>query len=74
MVKLTNSPSKKKKKKKKTQQQQANKKKKEIKKQRTNTEPTFYGYSEKPPHSSRMGIRTYSSFKPRVPTGGGGVK
>ena len=59
-----------------TKNKQTKKKRKEIKKQSTNTGPTFL--REKPPHSSRLfpvalgcGRRTYSSLKPRVPTGGG---
>ena len=54
MLKLTNSPSKKKK----TQQQKQQKTSKQTKKEIKNKAPTrgqpFYGYSEKPPDSSRL--------------------
>ena len=84
MLKVTNSPSKKKKKKKnnnnKKEANKQTKKKKEIKKQRTNTGPTFYGYSEKPPHSSRLFpvAKGYGGhilvLNPESQRGGGGGK
>ena len=70
MLKLTNSPSKKKTTTT-TNKQTNNKRIKETKHQHGAN--LLYGYSEKPPNSSRMGIRrTYLSLKSQVPTGGGG--